>query len=393
MGLTSAEQLAGSSVDAIVDLAAELIRIPSENPPGVAYDACVALLCRSLEQLGLPAERIPLGDDRTAVIAGAGKGRPVYLHGHYDVVPATVDGQFEPVVRDGRLYGRGSADMKGAIAAMMHAVAALAGDGFPGRVELVLVPDEETGGRTGTRRLLELGRLDPQALGAVLGEPTGGVIWNGSRGALTARVSLRGVPAHVGLHFEGVNAFEGAAPVVQALLAWKQDLRSRKTDFHIEPAEARESILMLGGEARGGHQFNLVPDAFSFTVERRFNPEEDLAAEREHLLRVVRESVPAGVGVEVDVFQEAPSSSVPESAPLVIELSKAVEAVTGELPRCELCPGLLETRFYGEAGIPAVAYGPGDLAVSHGPEESVELARLEACARIYAACVKRLAGL
>ncbi len=141
---------------------------------------------------------------------------------------------------------------------------------------------------------------------------------------------------------------------------------------------------MLGGEVRGGHQFNVVPDRFSFTVERRFNPEEDLEVERARLLDAVRQAVPPGVDVDVESLQEAASSGVAGDEPLVRSLSSVVEERAGHLPACGLCPGLLETRFYAGVGVPAVAYGPGDLEVAHGPDESVALERVFECAGIYA---------
>ncbi|NNF27270.1 MAG: M20/M25/M40 family metallo-hydrolase [Gemmatimonadetes bacterium] len=370
--------------DAIAHLTADLIRVPTENPPGRQYAAAVDVLVSALVGLGLPAERVPLGRELEAVTCAVGKGPTLYFHGHYDVVPATAEGQFDPHVRDGRIWGRGSADMKGALSSMIHALAALRGTGHGTRVELVLVPGEETGGSDGMARLSEAGFIDDGAVGAVLGEPTSGVIWNGSRGALTGRVRVRGRSAHVGLHYEGANAFEAAVPILNGLLTLKAEVAGRVTALSIEPESARQSILMLGGEVRGGHQFNLVPDGFEFSVERRFNPEEDMEAERSRLEEVVRTSAPPGVSADLEIFQEAPASSVSASDPLVVGLADAIAGVTGARPPVELCPGLLESRFYASRGVPAVAYGPGELEVSHGPEESVELDRLVECAVIYA---------
>jgi len=378
------------SADEMADLAHALVAVPTENPPGACYDECVSLLEERMTALGLPTEWVELSPTHTALVAGVGEGPTFILHGHYDVVPAGVPGQFTPRIERGRLIGRGSADMKGGIASMVYAAAALSAVELPGRVELVLVPDEETGGVKGTRRLAEMGRLGRNGVGAIVAEPTSGSIWNGSRGAVTLRVTVHGRPAHVGLQFRGVNAFEAALPILNALKGLKDSVETRRTSFAIQPEAARASILMLGGEVHGGHQFNLVPDRFSFTVERRFNPEEDLAAERARLLHTVREATPAGVDMDVEVLQEAPSSGVPEDEPLVRALSAAVDARTGEAPPCQLCPGLLETRFYAGAGVPAVAYGPGDLEVAHGPDESVSLQRVVQCAGIYAVTAWRV---
>ncbi|MEN8376633.1 MAG: ArgE/DapE family deacylase [Gemmatimonadota bacterium] len=368
----------------MAELTRELVAIPTENPPGARYPACLDLLERRMRELSLPVETIRLDQDRTALLCGVGSGPTLYLHGHYDVVPASFPDQFRPITQGGRIIGRGSADMKGAIAAMIHAVAALSGTRLSGRVEVVLVPDEETGGEHGSRRLLELGRLGRDGVGAILGEPTSGAIWNANRGAITLRVEVRGRPAHVGLHYQGVNAFEHALPILTALERLKAEVETRRTDASIGPDAARRSILMLGGEVSGGHQFNVVPELFAFTVERRFNPEEDLSSERDRLLSVIQDASPPGSAVSVSILQEGQSSGTAVDTSFYRAAKASVSAVTGREPTEEMCPGLLESRFYAQAGVPAIAYGPGDLEVSHGPDESVVVERIVECAQAYA---------
>jgi succinyl-diaminopimelate desuccinylase len=386
-----AESIDASAPD-IVDFASELIAIPTENPPGAHYERCSDLIATRLERLGLSVEVVELAAGRRAVLAGAGRGRTVYLHGHYDVVPASVPGQFEPRVSDGRLWGRGSADMKGAVSAMTYALAALAATELDGRVEIVLVPDEESGGEHGSELLLQRGRLGRDGVAAILGEPTGGTIWNAHRGAFTVRVTFRGRPAHVGLQHEGCNAFEAAIPLLRELEALKSSVETRRTAWSTGSEDERRSILMLGGEVDGGHQFNVVPDRFSFTIERRFNPEEDLDEEKNRLLEIIDAHVSRCDEIDVSIIQQAPSSGIDAGSDLVASLVEAAEAVTGSAPECRLCPGLLESRFYSRAGVPAVAYGPGDLEVSHGPSESVDVGRLVDHAKVYALTAAKLLG-
>lgn len=139
------------SEEAIVAFALDLVAIPTENPPGAAYDECVARIAAELEMLAIPYEVIETGNEETprqTILALAGESGPLlYLHGHYDVVPAFSREQFEPRVADGRLIGRGASDMKGGLAAMVYA--ARAGAAAGARVGLAIVPDEETGGRWG----------------------------------------------------------------------------------------------------------------------------------------------------------------------------------------------------------------------------------------------------
>jgi len=146
---------------------------------------------------------------------------------------------------------------------------------------------------------------------------------------------------------------------------------------------------MMGGECRGGSAFNLAPDTCSFTVDRRINPEEDLETEKRSLLGVLDH---AGIEHEVEILQEGPASGASETHPLAEALAGAAECVTGERPAFEMCPGLLETRFYAQRQIPAYAYGPGLLPVSHGPHEFVPVKNTRDCAAVYALTAQKFLG-
>jgi acetylornithine deacetylase/succinyl-diaminopimelate desuccinylase-like protein len=141
---------------------------------------------------------------------------------------------------------------------------------------------------------------------------------------------------------------------------------------------------MMGGRCEGGTGFNLVPEEIFFTVDRRINPEEDLATEKKRLLELLEGHRRQGLNLEVEILQEGFSSGVPEDHPLARTLKRNVEEVTGTSPAFEMCPGLLEIRFYAQAGVPAFAFGPGLLEVSHGPKEFVEVDRIMDSATIYA---------
>jgi acetylornithine deacetylase/succinyl-diaminopimelate desuccinylase family protein len=366
--------------EAMISLTRELVAIPSENPPGNCYAETAKLLSSRLQELGFTETRIE-GD---CVLSLVGEGlRTLYFSGHYDVVPAQSRSQFEPEVKGANLFGRGSSDMKSGLAAMIYAAQALQETGAltHGRVGLVFVPDEETAGPRGSRYLADRGLLGENAIGMLTPEPTGGVVWNANRGAVTLKITVKGKSAHVGRQHEGVNAFERMIVVAQAL----QELKS-------EVEAAGRSILMLGGRTEGGTNFNVVPDYCSFTVDRRVNPEEDFEEEKRRLLAVLDGARAQGIELEVEVLQEGRSSSVASDGPLGLALARAVEQVTGRAPQFEMCPGLLEIRFYAERGIPAFAYGPGLLTVSHGPNEFVPTARIVECAQVYALTAAKLFG-
>jgi len=360
----------GAHRDQMVDLTSRLVAVPSENPPGNGYPECVELLRCELARLGFDAIR----SEGDCVLGFVGKGdRTLYFHGHYDVVPAQREAQFHPYVDGPNLIGRGSSDMKSGLAAMIYAAVA-ARDSAPkldGRIGIVLVPDEETAGPRGSRYLAQRGLLGQAGIGMLTPEPTGGVVWNANRGAFTVRVTAHGMSAHVGRQHEGVNAFEGAIPLLQNLMALKREV------------ESRGSILMMGGRVEGGTNFNVVPDYFSFSIDRRINPDENYEQEKKLLMSLLSE-------LEVDVLQEGRSCREPVDSALAAALARSIKAIMGEPAKFEVCPGLLETRFYAEQGIPAFAYGPGLLAVSHGPNEFVPVDRIVDCAAVYALTAVRV---
>lgn len=377
----------------LVAFASDLIRIPSENPPGREYSRCASLIARRLRELGLPVRMLNPSGAGPCVSATYGEGgRALYFSGHYDVVPAQDRAQFQPVVRKANLHGRGAADMKGGIAAMAFAIRALAALGVElrGRVISMSVPDEETSGPNGTAALAAAGLIERDSIGMLTMEPTSGVVWNANRGVLSMRVMVRGKPAHVGLHFRGENAFRGMLAVAGMFADLEAKVSRRRTGFSIAPEAARRSVLLLGGELSGGHNFNVVPDQVSFTLDRRPNPEEDFDAEREALFEVIERARERGIRCEADLFQEGRSAATPSDGELGRSLASSIRRVTRRRPRFELCPGVLETRHYAALGIPSLAYGPGLLSVSHGPYEFVAIDHLLACAEVYALTAARL---
>jgi acetylornithine deacetylase/succinyl-diaminopimelate desuccinylase-like protein len=276
--------------------------------------------------------------------------------------------------------------MKGGIVAMLYAIRALKeiGAGLKGRIALILVPNEETGGKGGSAWLAQKGLLGRNGVGMLLPEPTSGVVWNANRGAISVRVRVLGKSAHVGLQHQGENAFDRMHKVVEKLQQLKRKVEQRTTQAKIGSEQSRNSILMLGGESSGGTNFNVVPEECWFTVDRRINPEEDLETEKAELLNVLQQCKQEGIPLEWEIFQEGKSSLCEEKGLLAEALSRNVELVTGTAPRFEMCPGLLETRFYAAQGIAAYAYGPGLLSVAHGPNEYVDMRKVIETASIYA---------
>jgi succinyl-diaminopimelate desuccinylase len=379
--------------DEMAALLEELVALATENPPGRALGECGRVLSDAMAGMGFSPELIevaPTGEleDPCIVRGGIGDGsRIVYFHGHFDVVPAQDAAQFRPQRRDGKLIGRGSADMKGGLVSMLYGAAAARELGLlsDARIVFHFVCDEETGSVAGSQHLRAAGLLDTEAVAMLTAEPTAGAVWHASRGAITLRVSVRGSEAHVGQAHLGVNAFEKMIQVAGPLATLARQLLDERTAFAMESDAARGSMLVVGGSAGSGASFNAVPGSAWFSVDRRFNPEEDLEQEVARLTDTIAEAAAeAGADVTLDVRQTAPSASTDNQHPASLALARCIAKVEGAAPRFELCPGVLETRWYAQLGIPAFAYGAGRLEVSHGPDEFIDEAAMRRCAAVYA---------
>lgn len=379
--------------DEMAALVEELVAVDTENPPGRGLGECGRILNDVMARMGLSPELIQLAptgklEDPCIVRGSVGKGaHTVYFHGHFDVVPAQDPTQLRPQRRDGKIIGRGTADMKGGLVSMLYGAAAAQEFGLlaDGRIVLHFVCDEETGGAAGSGHLREAGLIRSDALAMLTAEPTGGVVWHANRGAITLRVAVVGREAHVGQAHLGVNAFEKMIRVAEPLGTLAHQLLEQRTSFPLDSDAARGSMLVVGGSAGSGANFNVVPGSAWFSVDRRFNPEEELETELTRLTVTIAEAAArAGAEVTVEVLQRSPSASTDETHPASVTLARCIAQVEGTSPKFELCPGVLETRWYAQLGIPAFAYGAGRLDVSHGPDEFIEESAMRRCATVYA---------
>lgn len=409
-GFAKAEEQIRRSRAAAVQLLEELLQIPTANPPGDHYHECALLLAERLRDMGfeptlveVPAgelRRLGLPPDapRPSVLAGLGPERddvPVlHFHGHYDVIPADAPDAFQLRVQGDVAHGRGTADMKGGLVSMLLAAAALLPlqDRLRGRICLSIVPDEETGGAAGTGHLFSAGALPRGGIGMLTPEPTGNVIWNGSRGALSLRVKVLGRMAHVALQHQGRNAFEGMLELGAMLQELRRDVEARTFDGDGLGLAGPPSILLIGGTCGGGVNFNVVPEEMAFSIDRRFPPRESAEQVDKELEAIFRRFRRRGWQLEVERLQCGDASLTPSTGALPQALAESIRSVTGKEPGNALCPGILETRFFLQHGIPGLAYGPGELEVSHGPNERVSLARVLEVARVYARTAWRMLG-
>ena len=378
--------------DEMAELLIRLVACETENPPGRGLAECADVLREEMHRLGLSPEILeiePTGviEDPRIVRGSVGAGtKLVYFHGHFDVVPVQDRAQFTAQRREGKIVGRGTADMKGGIVSMLYGAAAanelgLLGDG---RIVIHLVCDEETGSAVGSGYLREHNLIDSRALAMMTAEQSGEVIWNAAKGALSMRVDVHGRPVHVGQAFKGVNSFLHMLKVAAPLEAYAQEMSERHTSYPVGDGEALGTMVVVGGQSGGGSNFNVVPGRTYFTVDGRFNPEEDIDAELARIAAVINDAAKvAGAEVSIEVTQVAPPADTPLSDSAAQVLGDCVAEVTGSPARYELCAGCLDTRWYSQLGIPAFGFGAGRFDVSHGPNEYVEEAAMRRVAAVY----------
>ena len=398
--VTEVQAWLDARADEMAALLEALVAIDTENPPGRNLGRCGRFLHDTLDRLDLSPELIAVPPSREledpCIMRGTvGDGpQTIYFHGHFDVVPAQDPSQFRPRRRDGRIVGRGTAVKRPvALKVMKPALAARELGLLEGRrIVLHFVCDEETGSVAGSGHLREAGLIDPEAVAMVTAEPTGGVVWHACRGAITLRVRTTGREAHVGYVHQGINAFEHMIRIAEPLTALSHELLQQRTSFPVESEEAAGSMLVVGGQAGAGAGFNAVPGSAWFSVDRRFNPEEDLEQELARLTGMIgRAAGAAGAEVDIEVLQEQPSGSTEQTHPAARALAACIDAVEGAAPSFQMCPGVLDTRWYSQLGIPAFAYGGGRLDISHGPDEYIDEAAMRRCAAVYALFPHRIA--
>ena len=364
--------------DAIA-LARALIAIDSRNPSLVAdapgEGACARVLARVLREWGFRVTLQKVAPGRPNVIARIGKagGRTLLLNGHLDTVG--VDGMshapWDPELRDGMIFGRGSADMKAGIAAMCSAAWRAAGTGIDGEVIVAAVVDEEFKS-IGTRALLDGGVT---ADAAIVTEPTRLAICPAHKGFVWADLEVRGVAAHGSRHDVGVDAIALASIVVSDLEAYQQ----RELSGRRHPLLGRPSLH--ASFIRGGTGLSTYPDRCTVQFERRTIPGEsaaDFTRELEDAVRRVRALRPELDATVTTGFSQQPNEVAAEHG-----VVRALQAALDRQQRPAPIEGLscwTDAALFTAAGIPAVCFGPGDIAVAHAREEYVPVEEVTAAA-------------
>lgn len=384
------------AADEIVAFTSDLIRIPTVNPPGAAYEDCARCIGRRLEQFTFDVAYFEANDcpehspsHPRVNVMGWKPGRRlhpvVHLNGHLDVVPAGSGWTCDPFaggVRDGRIYGRGASDMKSGIAAAVYAAEALrrAGVEINGSIEISGTVDEESGGFAGMAWLARHGHVSAGRQDfVIIPEPLNvDRVCVGHRGVYWFELVTHGRIAHGSMPFLGVNAIDHMAMIVERMRRELLPLlSSRTTSMPVVPAHARYATLNIngisGGQPVDGIQTPCVADTCRAIFDRRFVLEEGFAAakaEIEVLLERAAEDIP-DLRAELRDLMVVHPVRTPDSSPLVAALSRSIERVLGRKAEHVASPGTYDHKHVDRiAGIPhCAAYGPGILDLAHQADE------------------------
>jgi len=386
----------------VTELATELIRMPSVNPPG-DMRAIATLIQEHLRGIGLTVERFEPKPGVVSLIGRleAGSGPTLILNGHMDVVPVGERDRwswdpFGGERREGYLLGRGASDMKGGLAALLVALSMVASfKELRGSVLFMAVPDEETGGELGTRFLLDQGHTGDACL---IAEPSGQNPTIGQKGNLWLHAVASGVSAHGSLSpLVGENAIRKMERLIETVYsmwetewphperAWELIEHSRsilKAEGRTSEAEALGRVTVNVGKIQGGEKINMVPGRCEAEFDLRIPlglPAGDVLQE---LDRRIRDRFPKGVEVAPKTTPNEANHTEPED-PFVQMVLSAIQEVTGK-PSCAMLQwASSDARFFRHRSIPTVQFGPAELEGIHGYDERVKVSDLADAARVY----------
>src|SRR5712671_485491 len=406
------------AADEIVQFTADLVRIPTINPPGDEYEACARFLGDHLRHRDFDVEYI-VADGRPEHTARhprvnvvgsrrGGDGPVVHLNGHIDVVPPgdgwTLD-PFGGLVRDGKIFGRGVCDMKAGLAAAIYAVDAIARAGvpLPGTVEISGTVDEESGGFAGVAHLAHTGRIAKGRTDfVIIPEPLNvDRICIGHRGVYWFEVIAHGRIGHGSMPFLGVSAIDGMGRLMQAVNdVLVPALAARQTAVPVVPPGARHATINIngidGGQPVDGIQTPCVADLCRAVFDRRFLLEEGFDAARQEIAELVARVARDAPDVRFDVrdLMVVHPTKTPDDSPVIAALERSIRRVLGRPAELVASPGTYDHKHVAQiAGVPhCVAYGPGELELAHQPDEHCRIDDLVNATKVMALATLDLMG-
>jgi succinyl-diaminopimelate desuccinylase len=398
--------------DELVELTRELIRFPTINPPGEAYQPCAEFIGRRLKSKSFEVEYVRAegapGDDarypRVNVIArreGSRPGPTVHFNSHLDVVGSgsgwTMD-PFAGIVKHGKVFGRGACDMKGGLAASLIAVETLIDSHphFPGALEISGTVDEESGGYGGVHYLAQRGWFTPPRVDhVIIPEPLNvDRVCIGHRGVWWAEIETRGRMAHGSMPFLGDCAIRHMHAFIERL---ERDLyprlAQRRTQMPVVPSGARHATLNInsihGGQAEtAGYPAPCVADSCRVVLDRRLLIEEDMAEVKDEVRQVLEQLAREREGFLYsmrDIFEVRPTMT-DRDGPVARSTAAAILRVIGRAPQFVCSPGTYDQKHIDRTAKlrDCIAYGPGILDLAHQPDEYVVIDDMVNAAKVMA---------
>jgi succinyl-diaminopimelate desuccinylase len=383
----------------MVELARALIRFPTVNPPGEAYQPCAEFIGRRLGARGFNVEYVRAtgtpGDSerypRINVVARREGDRPgpcVHFNSHIDVVQTGAGWTMDPfaaVLKDGKVYGRGACDMKGGLAASIIAVEALIDLDcpLPGALEISGTVDEESGGYGGVHYLAERGWFSqPRVDHVIIPEPLNvDRVCIGHRGVWWAEIETHGRMAHGSMPFLGDCAVRHMHAFIARL---ERDLyprlAARSTDMPVVPSGAKHSTMNInsihGGQAQtSGYPAPCVPDSCRIVIDRRLLIEESMEGVKGEMRALLDQLVEEREGFTYDlrdIFEVQPTMA-DRNGPVARSTAAAIQRVLGRPAEFICSPGTYDQKHIDRVGKlrDCIAYGPGILDLAHQPDEYV----------------------
>jgi succinyl-diaminopimelate desuccinylase len=373
-------------VDPTLELTCELIRRPSVTPEDAG---CQALMMQRLAAIGFSCTPLPFGAVSNFWALRGSSGPLLVFAGHTDVVPPGPEGQwhsppFEPGIRDGMLYGRGAADMKGSLAAMVVACEAFvaAHPEHPGRIGFLITSDEEGPATDGTVRVVD--HLRQQGVDidwCLVGEPSssarlGDVIKNGRRGSLNAVLRIGGTQGHVAYPQLADNPIHRALPALEALVAETWD----RGNAFFPPTSLQVSNIHGGTGAT-----NVIPGVVEVSFNFRFSTEMTVATLRARVEAILRAHA---LDYEIDWELSGQPFLTPEGE-LVVAARESIREELGIEAGLSTVGGTSDGRFIAPTGAQVVELGPVNATI-HKVNERVRAADLPRLAAVYRGILERL---
>ncbi|MCG3462864.1 succinyl-diaminopimelate desuccinylase [Xenorhabdus bovienii] len=369
----------------VIELTQQLIKHPSVSPDD---QGCQDILIQRLQNTGFTIERMPFGDTLN-FWAYHGTGTTFALAGHTDVVPAGDTSKwqtppFDPVIRDGMLYGRGAADMKGSLAAMVVAAERFikANPDHPGRLAFLITSDEEASATNGTVKVVETLMSRHERLDyCLVGEPSsqqrlGDIIKNGRRGSLTASLTIHGIQGHVAYPQLADNPIHHSLPFLQELVNTQWD---NGNEFF--PATSMQIANIQAGTGSN----NVIPGKLWVQFNFRFSTELTDTEIRQRVEEMLKKH---NLKYDIDWWLSG-QPFLTCKGELVDAVVESIQQCCGYKPEISTSGGTSDGRFIAKMGAQVVELGPINATI-HKVNEGISVSDLQKLSLIYQRIMEQL---